>query len=570
MLATGRWVVGKDRRGNLTKWSLDTLHPVGRLNLQTMCDGTSETVPDTVGGADLTAWNGRIYTTDHRGHLVVVDIETFSIETVIPSLAGDSASLHCCTEHPSVHTMVDRLGRIFLGSLATPAFPVAATVECGRVQQIRYDAHHDRFWAVERVGEERSGLRGGVVIVTLDGAVECEIPFSRYELSFLKFSPDYATAYAGGPEGVIHVVDNTDPTPRLVRNIGGFPNQLTDLAVGRDGSLFLLTLSNELVKIDSALDCVQARAPMSRQSAWALAPAVDEPRRLYCGTDDGVAVLDVRHALVGGPTLLPSAHHASRFGVIRQLAGTPDGYLGIGQKNVVFCADAGGKLIWHAPLDDTGFELAVSADHERVLVATGVGAVELDAATGEPLACLSLDGVPLSAAAYGPAGERILGNRDGVVCAFAANAADELWWIDTKAPPERIWSQDGAVYVSCAAGLLEVAPGQDTVSRRWGGQPCATIAAACANGLVHLACDEGELHTYDYATGDQVGAAVDLPDVPRAMTVERSPANMVCLIIGGRGGYLSTYRVSSTGVPIRLRETYLPRRGGSCFRLQPH
>ncbi|QKV90509.1 PQQ-binding-like beta-propeller repeat protein [Streptomyces sp. NA02950] len=570
MLATGEWVVGKDRRGRLTKWSLDTLDLVGRLDLQTVCHGTSPTVPDAVDGAALTAWNGRIHTTDRRGRLVVVDTKTFSVEAVLPSPAGDSPSRHLCTEHPSVHTIVDRLGRVFLGSLATPAFPVVATVECGRIQQIRYDAHHDRFWAVECVGEKRSGLRGGVVIVTLDGAVECEFPFSRYELTFLKFSPDHATAYAGSPEGVIHVIDNTDPTPQLVRTIGGFPNQLTDLTVGRDGSLFALTLSNELVKIDPDLDCVQARAPMPRQSAWALTPALDEPGRLYCGTDDGVAVLEVHHDLVGGPALLLSAHRVSRFGVTRHLAATPGGYLGIGQKDVVFCADDGGNLIWHRPLDDTGAGIAVSADHKRVLVATGVGAVELDAGTGESLACLSLDGVPLSAAAYGPAGERILGNRDGVVCAFAANAADELWWIDTKTPPERIWCQDGAVYVCCPDGLLEVPPAQDTVPRRWGGQPCATVAAVSAGGLVHLACDEGDLHTYDYATGDQVGKAVDLPDVPRAMTVERSADNMVRLIIGGRGGYLSTYRVSWTGVPVRLRETYLPRRGGRCFRLQSH
>lgn len=568
LVVTARWIVGKDRRGNLMKWTRDTLDLAEFLEAPTMSQA-SGTPSGPVPESALAELEGRIYTTNSQGDLVVLDADSFSVESITPQTPGTDSFEFICAEHPTVQAMADRSGRILVGSLRSAEFRTATTAP-ERVHEVRYDTCHNRFWVVESGAKDRPGLRNGVIIVGRDGTVEAKFPFSRYELTFLEFSPDQSVAYTGGMEGILYVIAN-DTRPMLVKSIGGFPHELADLAVGPDGSLFVLTLSNELVKVDQDFDCVQVRAPVLRQDVLGLAPALEDPHRLYCGTDDGVTVLEVRDGPAGGgPAMVPAAHHDTRFGMIRQLAALPGGYAAIGHREVVFRADGNGKVRWQAPLDDMGFGLAVSPGYQRVLVATGVCAVELDAETGETRGRLTVDGVPLTAAAYGPAGERVLADRHGVICAFAQDTDDELWWTDTGQVPGRVWSQDDAVYVCSDAGLLQLVPGEGVVSRRWGGATCECALVDSAEGLVHVAFRDGELHTYDYATGERVCVVRDLPDVPGTVALSRSAEGRSCLIVGGRGGYLSAFSVSLGGTLTRLRNSCLPRRQGPSFRLTAH
>ncbi|MGK5533257.1 outer membrane protein assembly factor BamB family protein [Streptomyces sp. URMC 129] len=560
-----RWVVGRDRKGGLAKWSLDNLDLTDYLDAGAM-GGAAPAPFEPVADQRMTQWNDRVYISESCGTLTVLDAETFSVETVLRSVVGGGPIASLCTEHPSVHTLTDGGGRVFLGSLATMRFPTVSHLGDRRMRRIRYDARHDRFWVVGYDESAPFGLRHIVVLLTPDGAVEYEMPFSRFEPSFLEFSPDASHVYAGGAEGLLHVIDNTLPTPRLLKTVGGFPHQLTDLAVGGDGSLFVLTLSNELVRIDSDLDCVQAHAPVLRQGASDLAHAPDDESRIYCATDDGVSVLRVLPTDAGVPCLVEAERHPTRHGMTRRVVGLPGGYAAIGQKAVVFRADSTGKPLWSVSLDDAGFSLAASADHGRLLVGTGVGGIELEAATGSVVDRLTLDGVPLSAGAYGAAGERILGNQDGTVCAFAADSAEELWWLDTGEPVQRIWFRDGTVYLCGRRELVAFSPEEGVVTGRWV-CACGVTAALVLGDLVHLACAEGELHTYDRPGGRPLGVVGRLPDLPRSLTALTDEDGRTHLVAGGRGGYLCTYALSPAGLPVRLRDTYLARRGGQSFPL---
>jgi hypothetical protein len=350
------------------------------------------------------------------------------------------------------------------------------------------------------------------------------------------------------------------------------------VAVGEDGSIFVLTLSSELVRIDPDLHCVQARAPVLRQGASDLSPAPDDDQRLYCATDDGVAVLGARlldprmdrdtgrDTGSGIPSLTEIEHHPTRFGMTRRVVAVPGGYVGLGQKAVVFRADCTGKSLWHVGLDDVGFCLSASADYRRLLVATGVGGVELNAETGAVIARLSLDGVPLSASSYGPAGERIVANQEGTVCAFAADSANELWWIETTELIHRIWSQDHTVFLCGTDGLLAFRPEEGRLTGRWDCGPCTPTAAAVTADQVYLSCDEGELHTYNL-DGRPIGVVGGLPDLPRVLTALPGTGGDTYLVTGGRGGYLCTFAAPSAGLPVRLRDTYLARRVGQSFQL---
>lgn len=532
------WVVGKDRLGNLNRWSARTLDLVDSLPVragEALPDATAERWPGPAGNHELTVWDGCLYTHDGTGRQLVVDIESFSVERALfsPPVTRDGL----------------------------------AAVTAADVQHVRHDGRHDRFWAVGQNSGAWPGLPVGVVLVSPQGSLDYEFPFSRYQLDFLEFSPDFSVAYAGGPEGVLHVLENTEEKPTLAKTVGGFPHQLTDLAVGTDGSLFVLSLSGELVKVDPDVQCVQSRAPVLRQGAWSMTPATNRQDRSYCGTDDGVAVIEPRETPRGGFTLVQMDHHDLNFGMIRDLAAVPGGYVGLGQREMVFRADHHGELLWQTPLDDFGVGLAVSGDAPRVLVATGVGALELCVETGRRLNQFSLDGVPLSAAAYGPGGERILANNEGVLWACAPDGETELWWLNVASAPRHIWTQDGTVYVLTAERLLEISTERGETARSWGGDLRNATVALVADGRVHVATADGEMYTYDRATGAPLGVVDNLPDVPRTLVSARSVTGEPHLVIGGRGGYLSNHRVGPDGPPTRVRDTYLRRGSGQTFRL---
>nr|AFP87537.1 hypothetical protein [Streptomyces sp. CNQ-418] len=565
LVVAGPWIIGKDRNGNITKWSLRTFDLVDYVDACTAY-GTGRDTNRPTAEHTLAYWRGQICTGDGAGRFITLEATSLAMDATRPPLAGVGPLVSLCLDHPRVHSAVEVSGRVLLGSLDTGRFDAVETLGSGQVHSMHYDDRHDRFLAVKSDGEAL-GLRHGVTLLALDGSVECEFLFARHEVDFLEFSPDGATMYAGGSDGLLYVIDNTTLQPRITGTVGGFPGRVTDVTVGDDGSLFVLTLSGELVRVGPELDCVQDRALALRQAVWDVSSAWDEPGRWYCGTDDGVAVVEARTPPAGSPVLTEVGHHPARFGAVHKVATLSGGYVGIGQRQTVFRADALGKPLWSVTLEDAGYSVSVTPDHKRLLVATGIGAVELDADAGVELEWLSLDGRPITTACYGPDGERVLGNQDGAVCAFDPLTRDELWWLETGHSVERIWFQEGAVYVCGAGGLVAYSPVRGMVTERWGSGRCATRAAAVVGERVFLACDQRELHIFDRVTGEPWDIQNDLPDQPQMLTALTGPEGGRHLLAGGVGGWLCTYPLTENRLPARARQTWLTRRLGRSYAL---
>lgn len=564
LIATDDWAVGKDRHGNLSQWELGSLDLINRMDSRATSVvpgpfGHGDEIAEPMLGHGLGACDGRIYTGDRHGQLVQIDLATLTVADGDRHYNGHGPVQYFCTDHPTIHAVVDHPGRIVLGSLPTLEFPRIVDVTTGTIHRVRYDARHHRFWAVQHDADKGVGLANGVVVLSPAGNVEEELFFSRYAMAFLEFSPTGDRVYAGGAEGVLHVIDNVTRRPTVLCTVGGFPDQLTNLAVPRDGSLVVLTVSGELLKLDPELECVQATAPVRRQGVWDLTPAQDDPHRLYCGTNEGVTVLAVQDAPAGGPTVTPVAHHRSPFGMVRSVLAVPGGYVAIGYKERVFRADEDGNVLWSSPLDDLGYDLAVSPDHTRVLVASGIGGLEFDTERGDLVEHLSVDGVPLTVAAYGPAGERTLGNRLGSIVAFAADGNTELWWADTGKTPRRMWCLADAIYVCGDGGLLTLHPTHGAVTSTWTALGCSLEAALVLDDQVYAACTDGQLQVYDHGRDKPIAHVDHLPDVPHALALVRAGNDSQYLVTGGSSGYLATYSVRPNGILRYLRRSFLPR-----------
>ena len=564
LLATDDWAVGKDHHGNLSQWDLDSLDLIHRMDLG--ATRHVDKIDEPILGHGLGACDGRIYTSDRHGQLVQIDLTTFTVRDADPHDNDYAPVQYFCTDHPTIHAVVDHPSRILFGSLPALKFPTIVEVPTGTIHRVRYDARHDRFWAVQHDADKGVRLANGVILLSPNGNLEEELFFSRYAMAFLEFSATGDRVYAGGAEGVLHVINNVTRHPTVLCTVGGFPHQLTALALPRDGSLLVLTASGELLKLDPELECVQAAAPIRRRGVWDLTPVQDDSHRLYCGTNEGVTVLAVRDTPRGGPAVTPVAHHRTPFGMVRSVLAVPGGYVAIGSKERVFRADEDGNVVWSSPLDDLGYDLAVSADHTRLLVATGIGGLEFDTERGDLFARLSADGVPLTVAAYGLAGERLLGNRLGSIVAFAPEERRELWWIETGKTPRRIWCSADAIYVCGDGGLLQLHAPNGAVISSWTALSCHLEAALVLDDQVYVACTDGQLHVFDHGRDEPIAHVDHLPDVAHALALVRGGNGARYLIVGGSSGYLATYLITPNGILRYLRRSFLPRcaRGGAC------
>jgi outer membrane protein assembly factor BamB len=561
------YVVGRDRRGTVLRWSLPDLDLLDRLDPYTTCDEKSlipGEEPTPVNNRGIGIWAGKVFVTlGYHEQMAVIDLESFTIEKITGNISGESAMEWICTERPGMHVVSDKTGRLFFGSLDTLEFSLGAKVDEGTIHRVRYDRRHDRFWCTQDFGEgENRDVLNGVVIIRPDGSVETQCLFAYDDVEFVVFSDDYTRAYTGGFDGTLHVFDNTDAEPRHVKAMSGFTHQLWDCVAAPGGDLFILTQDGIVRRLDPETGDVRARAPFRRQAVWDIQASTEDPDTLYCATDDGVAVVTIDHGSACGPLPRQVAHHVTGFGFTRRVVAVPGGWLGVTRDQRAFRADTDGRLLWQREFPDLVHTAAVSPGYARVLVATNGGARELDAATGEVLDELGLDGLPIWVVAYQPTGARIIGSRNGVLCCFEPDGT-EAWRLALKDYPKRMTATGEAIYVNGANGFKEISADGSRVLRHWTELISNTTeSGVVVDGLVCVSSYGMQLGAFDYEGGELVGLLEDMPDYPKALAVIRSPEGTPYLLVGGRSGYLSTFRLDKgpeAGTFARLREVYLPR-----------
>lgn len=561
------WVIGKDRMGAVLRWSLDTLDLANRLDPATVCDRSTlldGEEPSPVSSRGIGIWDSRVFVTSGYHHqMLVIDLHSFDVLEIRPNICDGSPMEWACTEHSTRHAVSDKEGNLRFGNFGDLDFPDHVKLDDGNIHRVRYDARHDRFWCTQDFGEgESADIANGVVTVSLSGEREDEYLFARDDVEFVAFSPEFDRAYSGGFDGELYIFDNSSRDLCVERVVTGFSHQLSDIAVSPSGYIFVLCQDGEITQLTSDGTFVRAMG-YRRQAVWDIQPSIEDASVLYCATDSGVAVAEVRPT-ASGLALHILEDHDTEFGFTRRVAPVDGGWLGVGRDRMVFRASRGGEILWNRHLPDGLLHtVAVSPDRSRALVAGNAGAVELDASTGEVVANLGVDGLPVWAATYLPAGERVLATRNGVIAVFGDRDRELIWRLDQGEYPKRMWAQDGFLYVVGDGGLKEISVGRG-VTRVWNDLLSNTAEnATVGDGLVCASSYGMQVAVYTYEGNEFVGLLEELPDYPKALTILRDAENEPYLLVGCRTGLLSLYRMdkpAEEGTLAKLHDHWLPRR----------
>jgi outer membrane protein assembly factor BamB len=577
MTVAGRWIIGKDKLGDISRWDLATLDLLDLLPAAAYRDPgplLEDEQPSQTSSRGMAVFDGKVYVNNGFRQLLVIDLETFAVERIVASFSGNDPLDWICAEHPAVHAASDKKGRVYIGSLARLDFPTSLKLDSSNVHRIRYDARHDRFWAIQDRGTGAGdGIANGVLLLGLDGTELQSIAFARNDVEMLEFSRDYSRVYVAGFDGELQIFDNTGEKARIIATVSGFTHQLMDAAVGPDDCVYLLSQDGELVKVDRD-GAYLGRADFRRQCVWDIQHSLERPERLYVATDDGVAVVDVAER-AGDLTLDVAAHHVSGYGFTRRVVAIPGGFAAVTWDRKVYAADADGRRRWVRELPAFGHALAVSPDHGRVMVASNAGGLEFDLASGEQVDRIEAAGVLGWACTYLPTGERVLASRDGRIQVHAAGSREVLWGLDmgTDLYPKRMWATGEALYVSGGWGIKEIPLQDRKITRQWYELLDNTVENGLLVGDVLVAvCYGMQMAAYDYRTGEIVGLVEDLADYPKGLASVRTSDGRPVLIVGGRGGYLGLYRLDQgpdRGTFAKLKDVYLPRPGVRGITLRP-
>ncbi|MFK0046158.1 PQQ-binding-like beta-propeller repeat protein [Streptomyces sp. NPDC090741] len=562
------WIITRDKTGTISRWHADTLRLSDRLDAAATADTSlllegERPAPTMLRGIGV--WDGKLYTNNGYFQVVVIDLETFTIERITEWPHGYDMLEWFCTDAPGVHAVSDRSGRIHLGSLPELSFPTVVQVDTSNVHRVVYDARHNRLWALGDAGlGETRNIKNGVITLGLDGTVGERFDYARNDVEGLVFSPDFSSVYTGGFDGELLIFDNTDPELRVAKRVGGFSHQIIDITVDEYGDVYTLTQDGEVTAL-TADGTVRARLGYERQCVWDLQPVPGDDRALLAATDDGTALLRLVEQVPGHPALVLAGQEFSGLGFTRRLVTLDDGWAGVFWPGTVRRVSRAGQVVWERQMPAISHTLSRSPDAGRLLVACNAGAIELDAATGEELS--RIDDLPASAwaGAYLEDGSRLIATRNGVMAAYSAEG-EATWTTELGGYPKRLLVDGNRVRATGGGGIKEFEVGQPQLGQRFTelldntGENCVV-----ADGILVAITYGLQVAAYDHESGELLGLHEDLPDFPKGIALLRGQDGTTYVVIGGRGGFLRLYRLDrdrKDSVLTAVRDLWLPTSTG--------
>ncbi|KOU14858.1 hypothetical protein ADK52_36520 [Streptomyces sp. WM6372] len=562
------WIITRDKTGTISRWHADTLRLSDRLDAAATADTSlllegEQPAPTMLRGIGV--WDGKLYTNNGYFQLVVIDLETFTIERITEWPHGYDMLEWFCTDAPGVHAVSDRSGRIHLGSLPELSFPTVVQVDRSNVHRVVYDARHNRLWALGDAGiGETHNIANGVITVGLDGTIGERFDYARNDVEGLVFSPDFSSVYTGGFDGELLIFDNTEPELRVAKRVGGFSHQIIDITVDEYGDVYTLTQDGEVTAL-TADGTVRARLGYERQCVWDLQPVPGDDRALLAATDDGTALLRLVEQVSGHPALVLAGQEFSGLGFTRRLVTLDDGWAGVFWPGTVRRVSGAGQVVWERRMPAISHTLSRSPDGSRLLVACNAGAIELDAATGEELS--RIDDLPASAwaGAYLDDGSRLIATRNGVMAAYSAEG-EPTWTTELGSYPKRLLVDGDRVRATGGGGIKEFEVGQPQLGQRFTelldntGENCVV-----ADGILVAITYGLQVAAYDHESGELLGLHEDLPDFPKGIALLRGQDGTTYVVIGGRGGFLRLYRLDRSrkdSVLTAVRDLWLPTSTG--------
>lgn len=568
--ATDEYVVTKDKRGGISRWALPSLDLLDHLDADALCDRSllmpgEEPSPTINRGIGI--WQDKVYVNNGYLQLVIIDLPTFTVERIGPSISGDYLEW-LSFDRPDLHAVTDKKGRLFLGDVTTLDFPVEVRVDDrSNVHRVRWDERHRRFWLTQDSGlGDTDRVTNGVIIVTEDGRIADSMLFATNDVEAVEFTSDYRWAYVGGFDNELHKFDNSTPELRIAQTTP-FEHNIIDIAVSPDSDrVFVLTQDGLITALDDE-GRVVANAPFRRQCVWDLQSHPDQPERIFAASDGSVAELIVD---LSGPrdTALVRlvAQHRHGLGLTKRVVPLPDGgWLGVTREDNAFRAGPYGLLDWQVHFDNRLFTASVDPTGSTVLITANAGGYELDLKTGDLKNKIDVGNVPVWAGTYAPNGDRLLGRRDGMVYRVAAESQDVVWSVSTgeDAYSKRLFFDGDRLFVTGGGSVRELDP---RTGKTW-----RVFEETLENTAEDAVSIDGRVYIVTY--GCQLGVFTDppepgpaepellgiiepLPDFAKAIHPLRSADGTPYLLAGGRGGWLRTYSLGDDG-PHRVRDLWL-------------
>lgn len=552
---SGNYVVGKDRLGTVSRWHLDTLELTHRLEAAETCDRESlmeGEEPSPVINRGIAIWNGLVYVNNGYRQLLVIDLATFTVLQIAESPAGDVPIEWICVDNPDRHAISDKAGRLFLGNLDGLEFPVRAQVDMGNLHRVAYDERHGRFWVTQEEGSDQA-LANGVIVLDVDGNVTDRLRFSRDDVEFLVFSHDYTLAYVGGFDGLLHILDNTEPSLKVFKTVEGFSHQLTDLTLAWDGTVCVLMQDGEIVLLDPIGEYRRSMG-YKRQCVWDVVAVPGSKDHALVALDNGVSLVALHPDVSGVPSCSVIGQFSSTRGFHRRVLGLREGqFIALTRSGYVYRAHIDGRIVWEKRFSGLIHDMALSADHCRVSVATDQGGYELNVTDGE---CMRDpvtidDGIPVWSTGYLVDGTVLFATREGVIEAHKNGRFE--WRKDGAAEGEyfkRLKVYDDAILATGGGGArLITLDGQRQL-----GHYEELIDNTCENvvrhdGVIYAVSYGCQLLAFDEATGECVGLTEDLPDFTKGLLLRVTDSGTY-VFAGCRGGTLSTYVVRRVGTEV--------------------
>ncbi|WP_069869134.1 outer membrane protein assembly factor BamB family protein [Streptomyces malaysiensis] len=560
----GDWIITRDKAGNICRWDTETLRLSDRLdaastaNTEHLLEGEQPS-PTMLRGIGV--WQGKAYLNNGYFQVVVLDVESFTVDRISLWPHGYDMLEWFCTDAPGVHAVSDRSGHIHLGSLPDLDFPTVVQVDTSNVHRVVYDERHDRYWAIcdAGLGPTRN-ISNGVVTLGLDGEIDQRMDIARNDVEGLVFSPDFSRAYIGGFDGELVVFDNSTPRLRIEQRIRGFSHQIIDVTVDEDGRIYTLTQDGEVTAL-SPQGKVLTRLGHPRQCVWDIQPHPAEPGALVVATDDGAFEARMRTSPAGHASLEVTGRHRTGLGFSRRIRAASDDLVGAFWPSRLRRFTTADTTVWEAQLPGIIHTVAVSPDGGRVLAACNAGGYEFDAATGEPT--WQVEDLPASAwaCAYLDDGRRLLATRNGQLTAYG-DQAEPSWYAELNSYPKRLITDGGRVRITGGGGVKEIVVGEDKPTRQFT-ELLDNTAENCVliDGVLCVVTYGMQVAAFDYDTAELLDFHEDLPDFGKGMAALHGPDGRAYVVVGGRGGFLRLYLMERTGggrVLTPLRDLWLP------------